>query len=50
MKMKKSFSDSMSANADDDDFVVYRDPDSGTYYFIEDGEEVDCDKYGNPLE
>ncbi len=50
MKMKKSFSDSMSANADDDDFVVYRDPDSGTYYFIEDGEEVDCDKHGNPLE
>lgn len=50
MKMKKTFSDTMSANADDDDFVVYRDPDSGTYYFIEDGEEVDCDKYGNPLE
>lgn len=50
MKMKKSFSDSMSANADDDDFVVYRDPDSGTYYFIEDDEEVDCDKHGNPLE
>lgn len=51
MKMKKSFSDSMSANADDDEFVVYRDPDSGTYYYIdENDEEVDCDKNGNPLE
>lgn len=51
MKMKKSFSDSMSANADDDEFVVYRDPDSGTYYYIdENDEEVDCDKHGNPLE
>lgn len=50
MKMKKSFTDNMSAAADDDEFVVYRDPDTGTYYFIEDGEEVDCDKHGNPLE
>ena len=51
MKMKKSFSDSMSANADDDEFVVYRDPDSGTYYYIdENDEEIDCDQHGNPLE
>ena len=40
----------MKASADDE-FVVYRDPDSGTYYFIdENDEEVDCDQHGNPLE
>jgi len=50
LKIKKTFTDNMSASAEDDEFVVYRDPDSGTYYFIEDGEEVDCDKHGNPLE
>lgn len=48
MKMKKTFTDSMKHTDDD---VVYRDPDSGTYYFInETGEEVDCDKQGTPLE
>ena len=50
MKMKKSFTNSMSPTVDDDD-VVYRDPDTGTHYFInEAGEEVDCDKQGTPLE
>jgi len=51
LKIKKTFSDNISASNDDDDFVVYRDPDSGTYYFIdENGEEVDCDKNGTPTE
>jgi hypothetical protein len=50
MRMKKSFSDNMKKGGEDD-FVVYRDPDSGTYYFIdEDGQEIDSDKHGNPLE
>ncbi len=50
MKMKQGFDSSMKASADDE-FVVYRDPDSGTYYFIdENDEEVDCDQHGNPLE
>jgi hypothetical protein len=50
MKAKQAFQDSLSGSSDDD-FVVYRDPDTGTYYFIdEDGEEVDCDAEGNPLE
>lgn len=52
MKMKQGFESSMSRNNDDeDDFVVYRDPDTGTHYYIdENGEEVDCDAQGNPLE
>lgn len=52
MKMKAGFQSSMSAGEDsEDEFVVYRDPDSGTYYYIDEhGEEVDCDQHGNPLE
>ena len=52
MKMKAGFQSSMSAGEDsEDDFIVYRDPDSGTYYYIDEhGEEVDCDQHGNPLE
>lgn len=50
MKAKQAFQDSLSGSSGDD-FVVYRDPDTGTYYYIdEDGEEVDCDAHGNPLE
>ena len=50
MKAKQAFQDSLSGSSGDD-FVVYRDPDSGTYYYIDDdGEEVDCDAHGNPLE
>ena len=50
LKMKKTFTDNMK-HTDDDDDVVYRDPDTGTYYFIDEaGEEVDCDKQGTPLE
>jgi len=50
MKAKQAFQDSLSGSSGDN-FVVYRDPDSGTYYYIdEDGEEVDCDENGNPLE
>lgn len=50
MKAKQAFQDSLSSSSGDD-FVVYRDPDTGTYYYIDDdGEEVDCDAHGNPLE
>ena len=50
MRMKKTFTDNMSTEGDDD-FVVYRDPDTGSHYYIdESGQEVDCDKSGNPLE
>jgi len=49
LKIKKTFTDNMTPT--DDDGVVYRDPDTGTYYFIDEaGEEVDCDKQGTPLE
>ena len=52
MKMKAGFQSSIQAGAEsDDEFVVYRDPDTGTHYYIDDnGEEVDCDQHGNPLE
>jgi len=53
MKAKQAFQDTLSGanNDDSDDFIVYRDPETGTYYFIDDdGEEIDCDKHGNPLE
>jgi len=52
MKAKQAFQDTLSGMSDDtDDFIVYRDPETGTYYFIDDnGEEIDCDKHGNPLE
>ena len=50
MKAKQAFQDSLSSSKEDD-FVVYRDPDTGTHYFIDDnGDEVDCDKHGTPLE
>ena len=50
MKAKQAFQDTLSG-ASEDEFVVYRDPDTGTYYYIdENGDEVDCDAHGNPLE
>ena len=50
MKAKQAFQDTLSG-AKEDEFIVYRDPDSGTYYYIDDnGDEVDCDQHGNPLE
>ena len=49
MKMKKGFENTIKG--DSDEFVVYRDPDTGTYYYIdENDEEIDCDQHGNPLE
>jgi hypothetical protein len=49
MKMKQGFENSMKSI--EDEFTVYRDPDTGDYYYIDDdGEEVDCDQHGNPLE
>lgn len=51
MKMKQGFESSIKGLKDDDEFIVYRDPDTGTYYFIdENGDEIDCDKHGTPLE
>ena len=52
MKMKQGFQSTLGGGADsEDDFIVYRDPDTGTYYYIdENGDEVDCDKHGNPVE
>ena len=49
MKMKQGFESSMRST--DEDFTVFRDPDTGDYYYIdENGDEVDCDQSGNPLE
>lgn len=51
MKMKQGFDNSMKSADTEDDFVVYRDPDTGDYYYIdENGNEVDCDQHGTPLE
>ena len=51
MKMKQGFQSTLGGADSEDDFVVYRDPDTGTYYYIdENGDEVDCDKHGNPVE
>ena len=50
MKAKQAFQDTLSGSKEDE-FIVYRDPDTGTYYYIdENGDEVDCDKHGNPVE
>lgn len=50
MKMKQGFESSIRAN-EEDEFTVFRDPDTGDYYYIdENGDEIDCDKNGNPLE
>ena len=51
MKMKQGFDNSMKSADTEDDFVVYRDPDTGDYYYIdENGNEVDCDQNGTPME
>ncbi len=52
MKMKQGLQSGIKGKEDlEDDFIVYRDPDTGTYYYIdENGDEVDCDKHGNPVE
>ena len=44
MKMKAGFESTMKAGKDE--FTVYRDPDTGDYYYIDDnGDEVDCDQH-----
>ena len=54
LKAKRAFQDSLrkAAKDYDEDVEIYRDPNDGSYYFIdpETGEEVDCDMEGNPLE
>ena len=50
MKMKQGFENSMRASQEDE-LTVYRDPDTGDFYYIdENGNEVDYDQHGNPLE
>ena len=54
LKAKKAFQDTVrkSAAEYDEEIEIYKDPNDGSYYFIEPetGEEVDCDMEGNPLE
>jgi hypothetical protein len=52
MRMKRSFQESLKAAKDSEEFEIYRDPNDGSYYFIdpETGHEVDCDEYGNEVE
>lgn len=54
LKAKRAFQESMqkAAHEYDEDVEIYRDPNDGSYYFIdpETGDEVDCDRHGNPLE
>ena len=49
LKAKKAFQDTIKADGDPE---VYRDPEDGSYYYIdaETGEEIDCDGNGNALE
>lgn len=50
MRMKQGFENTMRSSQEEE-FTVYRDPDTGDYYYIDsDGIEVDCDQHGNPLE
>lgn len=54
LKAKKAFQDTVrkSVGDYDEDIEIYKDPNDGSYYFIEPetGEEIDCDMEGNPLE
>lgn len=54
LKAKKAFQDTVrkSVSEYDEDIEIYKDPNDGSYYFIdpETGEEIDCDMEGNPLE
>lgn len=54
LKAKKAFQDTVrkSANDYEEDIEIYKDPNDGSFYFIdpETGEEVDCDMEGNPVE
>ena len=50
IRMKKSFKDHLADGHDD--LKIYRDPEDGSFYFIDpdSGEEIDCDESGEPLE
>ena len=54
LKAKKAFQDTVrkSASEYDENVEIYKDPNDGSYYFIDPdtGEEIDCDMEGNPLE
>lgn len=54
LKAKKAFQDTVrkSASEYEEDIEIYKDPNDGSYYFIdpETGEEIDCDMEGNPVE
>tara|TARA_B100000287_G_scaffold318090_1_gene301855 strand:+ start:24 stop:497 length:474 start_codon:yes stop_codon:yes gene_type:complete len=49
LKAKKAFQDTLKESGEAE---VYRDPEDGSYYYIdpETGEEIDCDVNGNALE
>ena len=51
MRMKKTFTNTVKSESSDEEFTVYRDPDTMTFYFIDnDGAEIDCDENGNTME
>lgn len=54
LKAKKAFQDTVRKSASDyeEDIEIYKDPNDGSFYFIDPdtGEEVDCDMEGTPLE
>lgn len=54
LKAKKAFQDTVrkSASDYDEEIEIYKDPNDGSFYFIdpETGEEIDCDMEGTPLE
>ena len=51
MRMKKSFSSTVKSQPSEEDYTVYRDPDTMTFYYIDnDGAEIDCDEDGNTME
>ena len=34
---------------EEEEFVIYEDEDGNFFFIDEDGEEVDCDQFGNPI-
>ena len=54
LKAKKAFQDTVRKSATDyeEDVEIYKDPNDGSFYFIDPdtGDEVDCDMEGTPLE
>lgn len=52
LRAKRSFQKTWQEYRESEDFEIFQDPETEDYYFIDpdNGEEIDCDEFGNPLE